>query len=136
MRISDWSSDVCSSDLTDLYSRRAREDVSALCDPWGRPRRTAAGCGNRQGRDGGADRRCAALGAERSLVAAAARSGDRDGVGLDAGAPAGAAADGRTAARDFGSCRLGRTDGDDRRGESERDEIGKAWCRERVWTYV
>src|SRR3546814_12881892 len=75
MRISDWSSDVCSSDLTDLYSRRAREDVSALCDPWGRPRRTAAGCGNRQGRDGGADRRCAALGAERSLVAAAAQIG-------------------------------------------------------------
>src|SRR3546814_3850617 len=84
MRIVDWISDVCSSDL---------------------------------GQDGGPGRAGAAVGAERPLVAAAARPGHRDGVGLDARAPAGAGTDGRTAAHHLRPRRLGRTDRDDRRSE-------------------
>src|SRR3546814_13119093 len=59
----------------------------------------------------------------------------RDGVGLDAGAPARAAAHGRTAARHFGPCRLGRTDRDDRGGESARD-VDHPWQRGRAAALV
>src|SRR3546814_6580507 len=31
MRISDWSSDVCSSDLPEIYGRATLADVEALC---------------------------------------------------------------------------------------------------------
>src|SRR3546814_4388632 len=33
MRISDWSSDVCSSDLSDYQPQRRAEDAASDCDP-------------------------------------------------------------------------------------------------------
>ncbi len=72
-----------------IYIHGALEKIApALCCAWRRSWRTAARFGNRQGRYGGADYSSAALGAQRPLVAAVARSGDCDGVGLDARAAA------------------------------------------------
>src|SRR3546814_6720679 len=40
MRISDWSSDVCSSDLTISYSKEGEHDVSRSCNRLMSPRHT------------------------------------------------------------------------------------------------
>src|SRR3546814_12533759 len=45
MRISDWSSDVCSSDLSSTLARRSRPSSASWPAPWWSPcRRLPAGC--------------------------------------------------------------------------------------------
>ena len=104
----------------DLFPRRDRAAVPALrgASAW-RSASFATRDRRDQGGDGGPYRHRPAGRAQRPLVAAAARSGDGDGVGLDAHPPARPPAQRRAAADHLRPCRLGRADHDHPRARAD-----------------
>ena len=102
----------------DLLSRRDGAAVPAVRGTRRCAWRAAAARRRDQGGDGGPDRHLPAGRAQRPLVAAAARPGDGDGLGLDAHPPARPPAQCRAAADHLRPCRLGRADPDHPRGRA------------------
>src|SRR3546814_14505216 len=109
MRISDWSSDVCSSDLrTEQFGRHVGE-VDRLTVDAGREGITAVEFGADEAQP--ADDDAGALNREVIGIVAA-----REAIDRDAG----------DALQRFGDRAIGQG----------ADKIGRASCRERVWQYV
>ena len=105
----------------DLSARRDGEDHALLREPRHRARRITRSAGRDQAKSRRHHHHLSAVGTERFVDATLSRSARRIRFGLDAGTRSRPAAGRLAAAGDFGPCRLGWTDGDDRRNGRGRN---------------